>query len=324
MFLDYLAHRRQKPGEKPHFALVIGGEPGVGKDTAVEACVDALGGWNVIEIAPTALDRDFNAYAIHVLVRISEVGDTKEMSRWQFYERIKTLITGEHVEINPKYGRTYSVRLYCAVIITTNHLDGGIFIGDQDRRYDILEAATKAEMGLDEDVKREEYFNTFYTWLHEGGRAHVAAYLQTRDLKNFHPHINRKTEAWHRLIQRGLDRFDWCRDALECFANQNMVSGSLVLQCATRTPDRERKLEVLQHQLSHAMKALGYVVHENRYSQDGRWKLNLEVKEAKRPPVWHRIYRKKDYQPGKDETWQGEMDRGLIGLMVPQDGKESA
>ena len=39
--LKWLAHRVTKPGERVRHALVIGGPPGVGKDTIVEAVVPA-------------------------------------------------------------------------------------------------------------------------------------------------------------------------------------------------------------------------------------------------------------------------------------------
>jgi phage terminase large subunit-like protein len=49
--IQYLAHRVQRPGEKINHALVLGGEPGIGKDTALEPVKRAVGHWNFKEFA---------------------------------------------------------------------------------------------------------------------------------------------------------------------------------------------------------------------------------------------------------------------------------
>src|SRR5262249_50556100 len=49
-FMNYMAHRAQHPGVKPRFALLIAGDQGVGKDTAIEFCGPAIGEWNIANI----------------------------------------------------------------------------------------------------------------------------------------------------------------------------------------------------------------------------------------------------------------------------------
>lgn len=312
-FLNYMAHRRQRPGEKPQFALVIGGDPGVGKDTAVQLCAPALGVWNVAIIPPVALDHGFNEYAARVLVRISEVASQQDMSKWTFYERAKDLITGsdEYLTINPKYGRQYAVRLHCGVIITTNHLTDGLYVPAEDRRYDLIEAATLEEMKLEDEKTRAEYFLKLYDWARAGGRRHIAAYLQERDLSGFRWTINRKTEAWRRIVQHGLSGYEWCTDLLDKLTNTNMVSGAVLLDLAMRVPGTRH--EEIRRSLGYAMKGLGYVVHANPGVKDGRWKLDLDRnrlpdKDSRNPPVWHKIYRKKDFHPEPGLEWQKTLD----------------
>jgi Family of unknown function (DUF5906) len=125
-FLNFMAHRVQKPWEKPRFALLIVGDQGMGKDTALDFCSPAIGVWNVKNIAPSAFDGTFNEYATGTLIRVNEAANMMEMSKWAFNERTKVLIAGnpDICEINPKYGRKFTIAMHCGVIVTTNHLTG--------------------------------------------------------------------------------------------------------------------------------------------------------------------------------------------------------
>src|SRR5262245_13849739 len=44
--IRFLAHRVQRPGEKINHALLLGGDPGIGKDTMLEPVKHAVGPWN--------------------------------------------------------------------------------------------------------------------------------------------------------------------------------------------------------------------------------------------------------------------------------------
>jgi hypothetical protein len=89
---DYFAHCVQRPCEKINHALVMGGSQGIGKDTILEGIVQAVGPWNVQEIAPGALLADFNGYAKAVILRISEARDLAFDRNQQFYEISKNYI----------------------------------------------------------------------------------------------------------------------------------------------------------------------------------------------------------------------------------------
>jgi hypothetical protein len=208
-FLDYMAHRVQKPWEKPRFALLIAGGQGTGKDTAVTMCGPAIGEWNVANIDPAALRSNFNEYATATLVRISEAANLYDMNKFVFNEQCKVLIAGnpDHVGINPKYGQKFSVRMHCGVIITTNHLASGIYIPADDRRYDVIESARLTDMGLDDVAERREYFSDLWDWFLTGGANHVAAYLHERDISQFSAsNGQRKTEAHNSVVQIGRER----------------------------------------------------------------------------------------------------------------------
>lgn len=276
-FLDYMAHRVQHPEEKPRFALLIAGDQGVGKDTAVEFCVPALGAWNVANIEPHVLDSSFNEYAASTLVRVSEAANLQDMSKWAFNERMKVLIAGspDHASINPKYGHKYSVKLHCGVIVTTNHLLTGIYIPPDDRRYDVIECATKLEMGLRHEGDVKEYFVALWKWFNSGGDCHVAAFLHQRDVSNFSAaNGQRKTSAHNSVVRSSLASDNWIVDALDELGDPEVVRSDAITGVLIRNGAQEKEYAT---RLQSALLRQGYTVYHNPLRKDGRWRFGKKL-----------------------------------------------
>jgi hypothetical protein len=271
-FLDYMAHRVQHPGEKPRFALLISGDQGVGKDTAIEFCVPAIGAWNVANIEPAALDAGFNEYSASVLVRVSEAANLHDMSKWAFNERMKVLIAGQpdYISINPKYGQKYSIRVHCGVIITTNHLMSGIYLPPDDRRYDVIESSTKSEMGLNSDDETRAYFEDLWNWFDDGGASHIAAFLNYRDVSKFSAaNGQRKTSAHNSVVAEGFAADHWLLDALAELNDPDVVRSDAIMEVLSRNENFNAKdftLKIRKTILRH-----GYCVFENDAAPDKRW-----------------------------------------------------
>ncbi len=274
--LDYMAHRVQKPWEKPRFALMLAGGMGIGKDTIIEFCVPAIGAWNVANIEPQAFEGAFNEYADSSLVRISEAANLIEMSKWAFNERTKVLIAGtpDYVSVNPKYGQKYSLRMYCGVIITTNHLASGIYIPPGDRRYDVIECATMEEMGIEKEDKRKEYFTDLWDWFHAGGANHMAAYLHERDISKFSPNNGqRKTAAHSIVIAGGMTGDQWLDDILEEMKYPIGVRADWIVTKAVSAGEKDMEI---RRRLANSIGRLGYVFFKNPAMADGRWKIGAK------------------------------------------------
>jgi hypothetical protein len=279
-FLDFMAHRVQRPWEKPRFALLIAGDQGVGKDTAVEFCCPAIGSWNVSNIDPSALDSGFNEFAASVLVRVSETANMHDMNKWAFNERMKVLIAGspDNMMINPKYGQKYSVRMHCGVILTTNHLTTGIYIPPDDRRYDVIEAATKEEMGLGTSEASREYFGELWDWFVEGGDRHVAAYLFERKLNGFSAaNGQRKTDAHRSVVLLNMSADSWAVDAIDELQTPVVVRVSSILRIITKNGGNEREASA---KIQNVMTRLGYSFLKNPNRADGRWVFDGKKKSA--------------------------------------------
>jgi len=293
-FLNYMAHRVQKPWEKPRFALLIAGGQGVGKDMLIDFCAPAIGSWNLANIDPAAFESGFNEYQQATLVRISEAANLQEMNKWAFNERTKVLIAGspDICQINPKYGQKYSVRMHCGVILTTNHLAEGIFIPQDDRRYDVISCATFAEMGLSNEEKRKQYFTDLWGWwLNEGGKSHVAAYLNEKDISLFSPNNGqRKTEAHATIVAGGMGGDEWLDDILNELDYPIAVRSDKLIKMSTKSGENPKNT---CRRLSASMGRLDYVMFKNENNRDGRWSIG-----GKKVTVYVKVGEvKKDFNP---------------------------
>lgn len=270
-FLNYMAHRVQKPGEKPRFALLIAGMQGTGKDTAIEFCIPAIGVWNVKNVEAHKISSDFNEYESATLIRISEQSSVKETSKWAFNEQIKTLIAGnpDYVEINPKYGSKFSARRFNGTIVTTNHLMSGIFIPEGDRRYDVIDSATKEEMGIETHEAYENYIQGLWRWFKQGGIAHVAAFLHERDISAFCPNTGqRKTQAHKDVVSMGFKVDEWLIDAIGQLGEAEFLVGKDIIAKAVEGGSKKQDV---QKMLTMAMLRNGYTCLRSP-AKDGRWK----------------------------------------------------
>lgn len=197
IFLNYMAFKMQYPGVKPRWAIVLAGEQGVGKDIAIDACWEAYGSNFINNVSPADILSGYNDYINCLILRISEVADLGESNKWAFNEKVKVLISGhpDRMQINPKYGAQYWVTLYNGTILTTNHLETGIYMPEDDRRYYVIKCATWGELNLD-IAQRKEYFNNLFKWFttpdSKGitGFEYIGEYLYwLRDVSNFECHV---------------------------------------------------------------------------------------------------------------------------------------
>jgi hypothetical protein len=60
---------------------VLGGKPGIGKDTILEPVKHAIGPWNFANITPQQVLGRFNKFVKSVILRINEARDLGEFDR---------------------------------------------------------------------------------------------------------------------------------------------------------------------------------------------------------------------------------------------------
>lgn len=198
--LDWCAHRVQTPGDKVNHALVLGGAPGIGKDTLLEPLVQAVGPGNFADVSPSNLVERFNEFLESVVLRVSEARDSGDgIDRYSLYERSKIIIAAPPAthRIDRKYIGSYRIPNVTGVIFTTNNQLNGLYFEGDDRRHYVAWSESKP------GDFTEEYFTSLFKWYtDEGGYGHVRAFLLERDLSNFNPKAPpKKTAAFWRMVR---------------------------------------------------------------------------------------------------------------------------
>ena len=128
--IKWLAHRVQRPQEKINHGLVLGGVPGIGKDTLLEPVKHAVGAWNFKEASPKQVLGRFNGFLKSVVLRISEAKDMGEFDRFTFYDHMKTLLAAppDVLRVDEKNLREHDVFNVTGPIMTTNHRTDGVYL----------------------------------------------------------------------------------------------------------------------------------------------------------------------------------------------------
>ena len=208
--VSYFSFLRQHPGVKINHGILMGGNPGVGKDSILKGVEWAIGSQNLKEVSPAGIFGDFTPWTKCILLRVNEVHDLGDnghgsINRTAFYERMKIVLAAppDTLTFNDKHVKSYPVRNCCGVVLTSNHEVGAMYVPDDDRRI----------FAVWSDAERPEYTDeqwiAYWDWFdgvnscqgQQPGREHVAALLQTWDLSNFKPKATPpRTPAWHAQV----------------------------------------------------------------------------------------------------------------------------
>ena len=274
--INWLAHRRQRPEEKINHALVLGGEPGIGKDTLLEPVKMAIGPWNFAEISPKQVFDTFNPFARSTILRISEARDLGDISRYEFCDAMKTYTASppDMLYVNEKNRRQYYVPNCCGVIITTNYKDA-LYLTPEDRRNYV------AWSELTKDSFPEDYWRKLWGWYEADGFSHVAAYLATLDISGFNAKAPPpKTPAFWAVVDLSRASEDSeLADIVDDLGNPDALTVAILINKAGEVMDsgnletwlRDRKN---RRAIPHRLERCGYVAIRNDTADDGFWKIS--------------------------------------------------
>ena len=269
--IKWLAHRVQKPHEKPNHALVIGGKQGIGKDTMLEPVKHAVGPWNFVEVSPQHLLGRFNGFVKSVILRVSEARDLGDIDRYAFYDHMKTYTASppDVIRCDEKNIREFSVLNVCGCIITTNHKADGIYLPADDRRHYVAWSdAEKTDFATD-------YWTHLYKWLSVGGNAHVAAYLAQLDLSAFDAKAPPPATAafWDIVDSNRSPEDAELNDIIEGLHSPAAVTLSQLVDRASGSFGEWLQDRKSRRQIPHRLEAVGYVPIRNPTANDGLWKI---------------------------------------------------
>lgn len=173
---QWFAYPIQRPGTKLYTAILIWGEPGMGK-TFLAEIMQTIYGKNYGDVSHDELVDKFTEWAHNkqfILADEVSVGDKRGLAN-----KLKNMITRRNVMINIKNRKTYSVRDCINYYFASNREDA-LYIENADRRYFIHNVTQKTMVKAEYDEVR--------AWWDKGGAAHVFHYFQNEvDLTGFSP-----------------------------------------------------------------------------------------------------------------------------------------
>ncbi|MCC8400954.1 DUF5906 domain-containing protein [Paraburkholderia sp. MMS20-SJTN17] len=269
--VSWFAHTVQHPEDKINHAIVLGGGPGIGKDTLLEPLRLAVGAHNTSDITPAVMFGRFNRWVRNKLVRVSEVRDLGDLDRYAFYEHCKPYLASppDVIRVDEKNLREYYVANVSNVIFTTNHLTDGLYLPADDRRHYVCwSTCTSADF-------TEAYFRKLWTWYAAGGMANVVAFLRERNIATFDAKAPPpKTPAFWQTVAAGESTESGeMRDLLDLLRNPDAVTLTDLIDGSMR-----HGLSALENELGdrknrrrvpHVMERAGYVNVRNPDADSG-------------------------------------------------------
>ena len=270
--VNWSASRVQHPADKINHNLILGGDPGIGKDTIIEPLKRAVGPWNCQEVSPqTVMKGDYTGYLQAVILRVSEAHDVGDYDRFKLFERMKTMSASppETHRINEKYIPAYYIPNCVGIIVTSNHKDALYLPPDDRRHYVSWSKATIADF-------TEDYWKKLWAWINSGGDQNVAAYLAALDITKFNITAPPpKTPAFWEIVSINQAPEDAeLADVLDAIGNPLAITLETIKAGAPETlslwlNDRKNRRVV-----PHRLEKCGYVSVRNEDAKDGLWKVH--------------------------------------------------
>lgn len=142
IFLDFLAHIEQRPGEKAGFGwlMVTDEVQGIGRNWMAAVFARMWSGYVALDFNLVSAIKDgfTGRLSRKLLVVVNEIVATQVKDRYGFVEGSKNLVTDEFIEVNPKFGRRHVEYLVARWIIFSNHI-AAMPLSDQDRRFAVVQ-----------------------------------------------------------------------------------------------------------------------------------------------------------------------------------------
>ncbi len=192
--LKWVAYPIQHPGAKLKTTLVLHGPQGTGKNLFFEALMKVYGEYGDV-IDQSAVEDKFNDWASRKLFMIAD----EVVARSDLYHiknKLKALITGDRIRINPKNFAAYFERNHLNLVFLSNEAMP-VVIEEDDRRHCIIWTPPPLEPEFYAEVAAE---------VANGGVEALHDYLLHLDLGDFAPNSKPpRTAAKDELVSLSLD-----------------------------------------------------------------------------------------------------------------------
>ena len=243
-FADWMAFTLQYPHLRSKITpLHVSRKQGTGRGWVVELMFELLGSWNCkktkIESMMGGLNRSVyhDAFADSLFCNVDEV--KQGGNRFAVNDHIKDLLEAPYLEINVKYGKQSTQRIYTNIFMQSNHTDA-LILEERDRRINVLTGPT--------DPRSAEYYVKLYDWLanNKEGVRQVYWWLMRRDLTKFRSTVRAMdTIGMQNMIanaQTATERVfhEWLEDNPPAYATQSQIT-NILMSKAEQGEDIEQK-----------------------------------------------------------------------------------
>lgn len=220
--LKWLALPIQKPGAKMKTALIFHGPQGAGKNLFFEAYAQIFGRYSRI-VGQAEIDDKFNDWASGKLFMIAdEVVARQEL--FHIKNKLKALITGETIRINPKNVAAHDERNHVNIVFLSNEKQP-LVIERDDRRYTVVWTPDKLSESYYADVAEE---------IANGGIEALHDYLLHLPLDGFSEHSKPP------LTKSKQDLIDLNLGSVERFIDEWMAGDTVYKVCPCLSEDLYR------------------------------------------------------------------------------------
>ncbi len=186
--LRWVAYPIQHPGAKMKTTVVIHGGQGAGKNLFFEVVMSIYGRYGRILDQDALIDKH-NDWASRKLFLIADEV-VAQAHRFEHKNKLKTLITGTWIRINPKHIAAYDEANHVNLVFLSNE-SMPVVLEEDDRRHCVIWTPPK---------KAKDYYAAVLAEIEAGGIAALHDYLLHLDLGDFHP----GTEPPDTLAKRDL------------------------------------------------------------------------------------------------------------------------
>lgn len=171
--LCWLAYPLQHPGAKMKSTLVLHGPQGAGKNLFFESYMAIFGTYGRV-IGQDAIEDKHNDWASRKLFLIAdEVVARSEV--FHIKNKLKALITGDWIRINPKHVQAHDERNHCNLVFLSNETRP-VVLEEDDRRHCVIWTPPQRSQAFYDDVRAE---------IRAGGIEALHHYLLHLDLGDF-------------------------------------------------------------------------------------------------------------------------------------------
>jgi hypothetical protein len=225
-FLDWLSHIEQFPGTLPHSGWVhISPRQGTGRNWLASVLTKLWKGM----VAPSfdlagTLASGFNGNLSHKLLAVvDEIDEGGGDAKWGNAQALKSLVTAESRNINPKFGRHRLEHNACRWLIFSNHTSA-LPITESDRRFNVVRN--------DNPPMGAGHYAKLYAALKDASFIDaVALMLKTRDISGFNPgaHANMNEAKREMIGASKTEADDAIGDLLATYTSDVITSAALVV-----------------------------------------------------------------------------------------------